>query len=202
MEVIEKTDRFTLIGPSFSHGKITLLDSTSSERPRADQLFSIQLAESKGVEHAPVTLECGVVITTTPFDVLGIDDPEFPRHAVVGVSLRCVDPPIAAARFAAEHDMAVDSVRPDVAVVDVGQGTADGRIVLLRERAEPGDEPVLDHIGIRVGNAAARRDQIAERDIEVLRWVEAPNSNAAFVSGPDGVVLEYVEHTNSLFGVS
>ncbi len=59
-------------------------------------------------------------------------------------------------------------------------------------RATPPDveKPLLNHLGVLVDEAAPAQ----ELGVEVADVVDAPNTFAVFVWGPDRVKLEYVEH--------
>jgi len=59
------------------------------------------------------------------------------------------------------------------------------------------ERPLLNHLAVLVDSAD---DAVAEADelgIEVESLVDAPNTYAAFLRGPDGVRIEYVEHKPS-----
>src|SRR5206468_3761755 len=60
---------------------------------------------------------------------------------------------------------------------------------------DPGnpDRPLLNHLGVLVDEAAPAQDM----GVEVADVVDAPNTFAVFVWGPDRVKLEYVEHKAS-----
>jgi hypothetical protein len=84
-------------------------------------------------------------------------------------------------------------------VLDVGDASPEGRITLSRESWREDAAPsMLDHIGIRVPDAASWRERAEERELEVVKWVDAPHSRAVFVAGPDHLLLEYVELTAPL----
>lgn len=200
VHVIEHTDRFTLIGADADHGKLTLLDAIAGEHPVPGRLGSLVLAETRGVAPPPpLVLGCGLVITFAALDELGAEWIDTPRHALVGLTLCVVDPPIAAAHLEFDHQMHVCAVTPEHAVVDVGDGVAAGRITLMREAwGDRGAAEMLDHVGIRVPDVRHRRAQIEAAGLDVERWVEAPHSLAAFVAGPEQLLLEFVELTAPL----
>ena len=201
MHVIEETERFTLIGADAAHGKITLLDKVddAAPDPAPNRIVSLVLAEGAGASQPPVTLRHGLVVTFAAVDELGPEWSDTPRHALVGLTLRTVDPPLAAATFERHHDMHVGTVSPEHAVLEVGDGSPDGRITLSREQWRDDEAPsMLDHIGIRVPDAASWRALAEERELEVVKWVDAPHSRAVFVEGPDHLLMEYVELTAPL----
>ncbi len=202
MHVIEQTERFTLVGADASHGKITLLDKVDGVGPDPvpNRIVALVLAEATGsASKPPVTLPGGLVVTFAGIDDLGPEWTGTPRHALVGLTLRAVDPPIAAAMLEAQHDMHVGAVGPDHAMLEVGDASQDGRIMLSREPwSEDRGPSMLDHIGIRVPDASTWRARAEERDLDVVKWIDAAHSRAVFVNGPDGLLLEYVELTAPL----
>ncbi len=202
MHVIERTERFTLIGADAAHGKITLLDKVDDDGPDPvpSRIVSLVLAQGAGsTGQPPVTLPGGLVVTFAPIDELGPEWTDTPHHALVGLTLRTVDPPLAAATLETQHDMHVGAVGRDHAVLEVGAASSEGRISLSRETWRDDDAPsMLDHIGIRVTDAASWRELAEQRELEVVKWVDAPHSRAVFVNGPDSLLLEYVELTAPL----
>lgn len=196
VRVLEQTDRFTLVGAHAEHGKLTLLDAADDRPPTPSRIVSIMLAESAGTAAAPpVTLDGGLVLTFASVADLGPDWAGTPRHAVVGVTLRAQDPPLAGARLEAEHHMRLGMVGPDHAVLDVGERPSFGRITLSRESWSADEPSMLDHVGIRVEDAEAWRAAAESSGLDVTRWVEAAHSRAVFVSGPEQLLLEFVELT-------
>ena len=82
--------------------------------------------------------------------------------------------------------------------------TADGRLEVGGAFLEliPGDpgtpeRPLLNHIGVLVDSVDEHQAEAAELGVEIDDVVDAPNTLALFVWGPDRVKLEYVEHKPS-----
>ena len=61
------------------------------------------------------------------------------------------------------------------------------------ETADDG-RPLLNHLAVLVDSADEHVQEANRTGIEVERVVDAPNTYAAFLAGPDGVRIEYVEH--------
>lgn len=202
VHVIERTDRFTLVGADARFGKLTLLDPIDDRAPRSNRIVSLVLAESAATDTPPpITLTGGLVITFAAVDALGPEWSATPRHALVGVGLRVLDPPLAAAALDAGHPVRLGQVAPDIATLEVGHGATPGRLTLARERWDEESAPsMLDHVGIRVADAAAERDRLERDGLDIERWVEAAHSRAVFVAGPEGLLVEYVELTRPLEG--
>ena len=101
------------------------------------------------------------------------------------VALFSPDPEAAAREWLRYGFRATD----DPARVEVG-----GAFLELVE-GDPGEpeQPLLNHLGVLVDAAAPAQ----ELGVEVADVVDAPNTFAVFVWGPDRVKLEYVEHKAS-----
>src|SRR5439155_26258042 len=61
----------------------------------------------------------------------------------------------------------------------------------------PAERPLLNHIAVLVDSADEHVDEAKRLGIEVENVVDAANTYAAFLGGPDGVRIEYVEHKPS-----
>ena len=61
---------------------------------------------------------------------------------------------------------------------------------------DPGDpeRPLLNHLGVLVESADDWRARAEAAGAEIADVVDAPNTYAVFVWGPERVKLEYVEH--------
>lgn len=198
IEIIDRTDSFTLLGPDFTSGKITLLDAVEGTEPEPVKVVSLVFAAGAGrPAAAPIVLDCGLVLTFHAEDDDAGASAAVPRHALVGVVLRSDDPPISAALLAAEFGLQSTSIGADVASLAFGTDPAHGRLTLVRERGRSGDvarTPMLDHVGVRIADAGAWRAHAERVGLRVDRWVEAPRTNAVFIEGPDSLLVEYVEH--------
>ena len=62
---------------------------------------------------------------------------------------------------------------------------------------EPTERPLLNHLAVLVDSAADAVADAEELGIEVESTVDAANTFAAFLSGSEGVRIEYVEHKAS-----
>jgi catechol 2,3-dioxygenase-like lactoylglutathione lyase family enzyme len=92
-----------------------------------------------------------------------------------------------------------ESVASELA--ELGFARQDGRLAVADkhvrlERSEPGvpERPLLNHLALLVESAGAVREEAERRGLEVDRVVDAENTIAVFVRGPEGVLIEYVEH--------
>ena len=180
MHVIERTERFTLIGADARRGKLTLFEA---EGPREQGVLGrIGLRVSSLAGREPVVdLGEGLEVLL----VEGETDIDFDLDHV---GLFSVDPAGAAAAWEAFGFERVGETR-----LEVG-----GAFVELLA-GDPGttERPLLNHMGVLVDSVGEHIAGAEERGIEIDEVVDAPNTLAVFVWGPDRVKLEYVEHKPS-----
>jgi catechol 2,3-dioxygenase-like lactoylglutathione lyase family enzyme len=196
MHVIERTDRFTLVGSDARKGKLTLFEA---EGPRergalkhvALRVNDLEAALGELPDDAAVERQNGTAL----FDVgevrLGLVEAKTEtNYDLDHVALFSLDPAGTAARYR-----------------DYGFGTSDpgpsgtprvevsGAYVEFHE-GDPGDpeQPLLNHLAVLVDSAEAHRTAAEQREIDVQDFVDAPNTLAVFVWLPEHVRLEYVEH--------
>ena len=64
---------------------------------------------------------------------------------------------------------------------------------------DPGnpERPLLNHIGVLVDSVEEHRADAEDLGVEIDDLVDAPNTIALFIWGPDRVKLEYIEHKPS-----
>jgi catechol 2,3-dioxygenase-like lactoylglutathione lyase family enzyme len=184
MHVIERTDRFTLVGSDARRGKLTLFEAEGPREPGALVRVGLRVSDLETARGAlpPGTPEVfdvgdGLLLTL----VQGETDVEYDLDHV---ALRSPDPDEAARRWLRFGLAAAGPRRLEVggAFLDLIEG----------DPGEP-ERPLLNHLGVLVDEAAPARDL----GVEVVDVVDAPNTFAVFVLGPDGVKLEYVEHKAS-----
>ena len=198
MHVIEKTERFTLIGSDALRGKLTLF---VAEGPR----------ERGSLEHVALRVsDLRAAVSALPddfpvdapregelyFDVaeglrLGlVEAPTDVEYDLDHVALRSASP---AATADAYEPLGFAPAAPGPSGaprVEVG-----GAHVEFHE-GDPGDpeRPLLNHLAVLVDSADEHLDDAEELGVEVADVVDAPNTYAVFLWGPERVKIEYVEH--------
>jgi catechol 2,3-dioxygenase-like lactoylglutathione lyase family enzyme len=181
LRVIEETDAFTLMGGEDARrGKLTLFDAEGPRDPGVLLRIGLRLPGAAGDD---VDLGEGLVVRAVPGDAFDLDH----------VAFRVTDPEASARLWS---DYGFEPVEPGpggVARVEL----AGAILELHRDGAIETDAPLLNHLGVLVASANEHRDAAAERGVEVVDYVDAPNTLAVFVRGPDGVKVEYVEHKPS-----
>jgi catechol 2,3-dioxygenase-like lactoylglutathione lyase family enzyme len=190
MHVIDRTDAFTLIGSNARRGKLTLFDA---EGPR----------ERGALKHVALR----VSNLSTALGELGSDEP-FVDVGDEGVRLGLVEAPTDV-EYDLDH-VALYSATP--------QATADAYLRLGFNRAEPGpsgaprvevggayvefhegepgdpERPLLNHLAVLVDSADEHIAEANDLGVEIDNVVDAANTYAVFVWGPERVRVEYVEH--------
>jgi catechol 2,3-dioxygenase-like lactoylglutathione lyase family enzyme len=180
MHVIERTERFTLVGADARRGKLTLFDA---EGPRErGQLRRIGLRVSSLDGREP-TVDLGegleVVLVERETDV------DFDLDHVALVS---ADPAAAAGAWETYGFERVDETRVEVGGAFLELHPGDPRV---------SSRPLLNHIAVLVESVDEHVAGAEELGLEIDDVVDAPNTLALFVWGPDRVKLEYVEHKPS-----
>jgi catechol 2,3-dioxygenase-like lactoylglutathione lyase family enzyme len=196
LHVIERTDRFTLIGADARKGKLTLFEAEGPRERGALKHVALRLNDlDAALRELPEDLPVDRRNGTAFFDVgevrLGLVQAKTESdYDLDHVALFSSDPEQTAARYRdygfAKADPAV-SGEPRVEIA--------GAYVEFHH-GEPGepDQPLLNHLAVLVDSAEEHRREAEERDIEVQDFVDAPNTLAVFVWLPEHVRLEYVEH--------
>jgi catechol 2,3-dioxygenase-like lactoylglutathione lyase family enzyme len=192
MHEIERTDRFTLVGGDARLGKLTLFDATGPREPGVLERVVLRVAEPEAVR---VRLESMGVATDASNGLITAE-----THA--GLALGLVR----------NHETGVTDLDHVVIRVPSPEATTTGLEELGLERAgdrlsvsgkelvvrgggaEEGESPLLNHLAFLVDSADEVEREARARGLEVADVVDAPNTRAVFVWGPDRITLEYVEH--------
>jgi catechol 2,3-dioxygenase-like lactoylglutathione lyase family enzyme len=180
VRVIEQTDRFTLLGADARRGKLTLFDAEGPRERGPLARIGLRVSSLDGRD-ATVDLGEGLEIVLVEADT----DSELDLDHVALVS---GDPVAAAEQWRA------------LGFAPAGDGRLEvGGAYLELLAGDPGDpeRPLLNHIGVLVDSVEEQRADAEDLGIEIDDLVDAPNTIALFVWGPDRVKLEYVEHKPS-----
>jgi catechol 2,3-dioxygenase-like lactoylglutathione lyase family enzyme len=180
VRVIEETDRFTLLGADARRGKLTLFDAEGPRQRGPLGRIGLRVSSLDGRDPT-VDLGEGLEIVLVESDT----DSELDLDHIALVS---ADPAAAAVQWQA------------LGFAPAGDGRLEvGGAFLELIAGDPGDpeRPLLNHIGVLVDSVEEHRADAEDLGIEIDDLVDAPNTIALFVWGPDRVKLEYVEHKPS-----
>jgi catechol 2,3-dioxygenase-like lactoylglutathione lyase family enzyme len=190
MHVIERTEKFTLMGTDARRGKLTLFDAEGPRERGAlkhvafrvndldaalRELDGVELERENGSAYFDVHegLRLGVVEGETAVD-----------YDLDHVALFSESPQETATTYADFGFAPEDETRVEV-----------GGAYVEFHPGEPGDpeKPLLNHLAVLVDSADETLEDAKQAGIEVADVVDAPNTLAIFVWGPERVKIEYVE---------
>jgi catechol 2,3-dioxygenase-like lactoylglutathione lyase family enzyme len=175
MHVIERTDRFTLMGADARRFKLTLFVAEGPREPGALKHVTLRVNDGDEGEH---DLGQGVHLNV----VRAPTDVDFDLDHV---ALYSADPEATAREYLS---LGFEKAHPSDGVPRVELG---GSYVEFH-RGDPSEpkRPLLNHLAVLVDSADAAKELPAE----VADVVDAPNTYAVFLWGPERVKIEYVEH--------
>jgi catechol 2,3-dioxygenase-like lactoylglutathione lyase family enzyme len=184
VDILEQGDDFTLIGSSPELGKLTLFDA---EGPRAQsQLMGVAFREPGREDARDVDVGEGLHLYRLGMpDAWAVD--------LDHVSLRVADAETSAQRWEELGFERVEARVEPSARVRLGESF----IELTPGTALPTEKPLLNHIGLLVESIDPYLDGTADVSVEILEVVDADNTRAVFVQGPDDVRVELIEHKPS-----
>ena len=184
MHIIDRTDTFTLIGSNARRGKLTLFDAegprergaikhvalrVSKRDPSLDEFFDVGSEGVRiGLVEAPTDVEYDL-----DHVALFSATPEATAEAYLQLGFNRAEP----------GPSGCPRVEVGGAYVEFHQG-------------EPGDpeKPLLNHIAVLVDSTDESIASANDNGIEIDSVVDAANTYAVFVWGPERVRVEYVEH--------
>jgi catechol 2,3-dioxygenase-like lactoylglutathione lyase family enzyme len=194
--VVDRTDRYTLVGAGGRIGKLTLFDAPAGTEPSPGVIERVNVRVADP-ESAAATLpdevsaelrDSGCVFTGPEGLPLALvpGEGDFADYDLEGLVLRSSDP----------EGSARDFVKMGFAPADDATTVRAGEYRLRLARSAPGDESqgMLYHLGCLVDSAHDHRREAEQQGLEIQDFVEGPNTLAVFVRGPENVSVEYVEH--------
>jgi catechol 2,3-dioxygenase-like lactoylglutathione lyase family enzyme len=199
MHVIEQTDRFTLVGADARRGKLTLFVEDGPRDRGALKHIALRVASldsSVPEELAEKAEECpdGLYVDVAEGLRIGIVEADTDLDFDLDhVALYSASPDETATEYEQLGFQPVSPGASEAPRVEVG-----GAYVEFH-RGEPDatERPLLNHLAVLVDSAEEHIAAANELGIEVADVVDAPNTYAVFLRGPDGVRIEYVEHKPS-----
>jgi catechol 2,3-dioxygenase-like lactoylglutathione lyase family enzyme len=182
MHVIERTDRFTLIGHDARRGKLTLFDADGPRERGALKHVALRVSSLDG---APAVVDAGEGL-----EVRLVEAETDSEYDLDHVAVFSTDPEATAREYERYGFRAAEPSADGHPRVEVG-----GAYVELHP-GDPGnpERPLLNHLAVLVDSAEDHKTEAERAGIEVADYVDAANTLAVFVWLPEHVKLEYVEH--------
>ena len=198
MHVIERTDKFTLVGADARRGKLTLFAEDGPRDRGALKHIALRVRSLDSIpdELAAKAEECpdGLYVDVAEGLRIGIVEAETDLDFDLDhVALYSSAPEETASEYIGLGFNPVSPGLSEAPRVEVG-----GAYVEFH-RGEIGEteRPLLNHLAVLVDSAEEHIAAANELGIEVADVVDAANTYAVFLWGPDRVKVEYVEHKPS-----
>jgi catechol 2,3-dioxygenase-like lactoylglutathione lyase family enzyme len=185
MHVIDRQDAFTLVGSDARRGKLTLF---TAEGPREQGAFKHVALRVSDLERATADLPSAELELGEGVRVQLVEAPTEVEYDLDHVALVSADPEQTAKEYT---ELGFNPAEPSDGHPRVEVGGA----YVEFHRGDPGepDKPLLNHVAVLVDEVDPVITEAEKRDI-VDNVVDAANTRAVFVWGPERVRIEYVEH--------
>jgi catechol 2,3-dioxygenase-like lactoylglutathione lyase family enzyme len=185
MHAIAKEANFTLLGSNARRGKLTLFDAEGPREQGALEHVALRVSDLAAAraalpEGTPEVFDIGegirIALVESPTDV---------DYDLDHVALRSASPEETAREYLRYGFNEAGPARVEV-----------GGAFVEFTRGSPGapEKPLLNHLAVLVDSADDVIADAKDSSIEVESVVDAANTYAAFLWGPDRVRIEYVEH--------
>jgi catechol 2,3-dioxygenase-like lactoylglutathione lyase family enzyme len=192
MHVIDRTDKFTLVGSDARRGKLTLFAAEPDREPGPLSRIGLRVFD---LDEALAELPPDLAVERPEKGRVEFEGPQRVSFALVAaedgvaydldhVAFRVADPETTFAQLA----------KLGFEVEDGRLKAGDAYIELEEGETEEPERPLLNHLGLRVESADDHIREAEDRGLEIADIVDAENTYAVFVWGPDRIKLEYVEH--------
>jgi catechol 2,3-dioxygenase-like lactoylglutathione lyase family enzyme len=193
MHIIDRTDTFTLVGSNARRGKLTLFDADGPRERGALKHVALRVSDLDAalqqlggddpfVDVGSEGVRLGLVEAKTDVE-----------YDLDHVALYSADPEATAEQYrllgfspAAPGPSGAPRVEVGGAWVEFHQGVP----------GEP-EKPLLNHIAVLVDSTDESIASANDNGIEIDNVVDAANTYAVFVWGPERVRVEYVEHKST-----
>jgi catechol 2,3-dioxygenase-like lactoylglutathione lyase family enzyme len=195
MHEIERTDAFTLVGADARRGKLTLFAAEGDRQPGPLRRIAFAVPDlARALARLP---------HDQAVERVGSREVHFRGPGDLGLGLvERTD----VAEYEIDHVAfaVADAAAARTELLGLGFELKRGRLAagstfvdLLEQEIEETERPLLNHLGLRVRSAEDHIAEARKRGLEIVNVVDAPNTYALFVYGPERIKLEYVEHKAS-----
>jgi catechol 2,3-dioxygenase-like lactoylglutathione lyase family enzyme len=185
MHVIDRQDAFTLVGSDARRGKLTLF---TAEGPREQGAFKHVALRVSDLERATADLPSAELELGEGVRLQLVEAPTDVEYDLDHVALVSADPEQTAKEYT---ELGFNPAEPSDGHPRVEVGGA----YVEFHRGDPSvpDKPLLNHVAVLVDEVDPVIAEAEKREI-VDNVVDAANTRAVFVWGPERVRIEYVEH--------
>jgi catechol 2,3-dioxygenase-like lactoylglutathione lyase family enzyme len=193
MHMIERSDSFTLVGVDAKLGKLTLFEADGPREAGVLRRVTLRVSD---LDSALAGLPAEAVARRTGSHAAELEAPS-------GLPLGLIEAEGEGVDFDLDHVVlrVPDPGRASDELAALGFDRRDGRLEVADRwlRLEPGgatevERPLLNHLALLVESAEQLQAAVERRGLEVAEVVDAPNTRAVFLWGPDRIKVEYVEH--------
>jgi catechol 2,3-dioxygenase-like lactoylglutathione lyase family enzyme len=197
MHVVDETDRFTLIGSDARRGKLTLFDADGPRQRGALEHVALRVNRlGRALEALPGDVDVERQDGSAYFDLyeglrIGlVEAATTVDYDLDHVALRSADPQATAEAYRKLGFSPAEPGASGAPRVEVG-----GAFVEFHD-GDPSDggRPLLNHVAVLVDSADEHIEEARELGVEIADVVDAENTYAVFLWGPERVKIEYVEH--------
>jgi hypothetical protein len=182
LHVIDRQENFTLVGADARRGKLTLFDAEGPREPGAFKHVALRVSNLGADPQSEFDLGEGVtlVLVEVPTDL---------DYDLDHVALYSANPRETAEEY---ERFGFDAAPPSP---DGHPRVEVGGAYVEFHPGEPGDpeKPLLNHLAVLVDSVDEHIAEAEEMGV-VDNVVDAANTRAVFVWGPERVRIEYVEH--------
>ena len=198
MHVIDRTDAFTLVGADARRGKLTLFAAEGPRERGALEHVALRVAD---LDEALAALPDGLAVDRPREDEAYFDLGEGVRLGLVRaateadydldhVALRSTSPEETAGEYGS---LGFEPAEPGPSACP---RVAAGGAWIEFHPGDPGepDRPLLNHVAVLVESADEHIAAANDLGVKIDNVVDAANTYAVFLWGPEQVRVEYVEH--------
>jgi catechol 2,3-dioxygenase-like lactoylglutathione lyase family enzyme len=200
MHVIDRTDKFTLVGTDARRGKLTLFAAEGPREPLPLEHVGLRVSDLADAEsRLPDGLELDRADGRVAFEVSEglrlalVEAPTDVEYDLDHVALNSAAPADTAKQYLALGFEQASPAPSGAPRVEVGGAWVEFHEGAVRES----EKPLLNHLAVLVDSADQHLNEAKEIGVEVADFVDAPNTLAVFLWGPERVKIEYVEHKPS-----
>jgi catechol 2,3-dioxygenase-like lactoylglutathione lyase family enzyme len=198
MHIIDRTDAFTLVGADARRGKLTLFAADGPRDRGALEHVALRVSD---IERALAELPDDLAVERRRdgeayFELgegiaLGLVEADTDLdYDLDHVALRSADPQATASEYGSLGFRAAAPGRSNCPRVEVGGAW----IEFQPGEPKAPEKPLLNHVAVLVDSADEHVAAARDLGVEIDNIVDAANTLAVFVWGPERVRIEYVEH--------